>query len=189
MTYALLSMPAAEPLTLGDVKAHLRIDTTDEDGLLTGLIRVAREHLERATGLMLITQSFRLYLDSVSEDGIIRVLKGPLQRLDAIRIYDAAGFPVELDVSAIPFERGVVAGRILAGSGLITSRAIQGVEVDFTGGFGASGNEVPDSIRRALLLHVAAMFEYRGAVALADQPAVLPDGYERLLGPFQMRRL
>ena len=51
MTYALIHPPQAEPLTLADVKAHLRLDSGDEDTLLAALIRAAREHLERTTGL------------------------------------------------------------------------------------------------------------------------------------------
>ncbi len=33
MTYALIDPPAAEALTLGEVKAHLRLDGTQEDAL------------------------------------------------------------------------------------------------------------------------------------------------------------
>ncbi len=63
MTYASITSPAAEALTLADVKAHLRLEDGNEDPLLAALIATAREHLERSTGLCLITQTWRLYLD------------------------------------------------------------------------------------------------------------------------------
>jgi uncharacterized phiE125 gp8 family phage protein len=189
MTHILLSAPAVEPVTLADVKAHLRIGDAVEDAYLTGLIRVARDHLERATGLLPITQSWRLALDGVAPDGVIQILKGPVQRIDAIRAYDAQGKPQALPLTGLAFERDCVPARLSTPVGALAGLGVNGVEVDFTAGFGATGNEVPDSIRRALLLHVAQMFEYRGAVTLADQPAVLPDGYDRLLAPFARRGL
>lgn len=189
MTIVSLSGPAVEPLTLSEAKAHLRIADAVEDTYLAGLIRVAREHLERATGLVATNQSFRLHLDSVSEDGMIQILKGPVQTIDAIRVYDAAGQPKTVSLQGIVVERGSMPARLSTPPGLIAAQGVNGIDIDFTAGFGATGNEVPDTIRRALLLHVAQMFEYRGAVTVADQPAVLPDGYDRLLDPFRWRRL
>lgn len=48
---------------------------------------------------------------------------------------------------------------------------------------------MPDTLKRALLLHVAAMFELRGALALDEQPGAVPQGYDRLIAPHCMRRL
>ena len=68
-------------------------------------------------------------------------------------------------------------------------QAINGVEVDFTAGFGEAGEDVPDTLKRAMLTHVAAMYELRGVLAPADQPGAVPAGYDRLIAPFRMRRL
>lgn len=57
------SAPAVEPITLQDAKAHLRIDTPDEDTLLQSLILTSRLHIEVALGLALITQTWSCFFD------------------------------------------------------------------------------------------------------------------------------
>jgi uncharacterized phiE125 gp8 family phage protein len=50
MALRLTSAPAAEPLTVAEAKAHLRIDSANEDTLLASLILTSRLHLETALG-------------------------------------------------------------------------------------------------------------------------------------------
>lgn len=189
MTYIPTTPPLAEALTLADAKAHLRLDTDDEDDLLQGLIRVAREHLERTTGLCLLKQGWRLVLDSVSEDGVIQIAKGPVQSIETVTVYDAAGEAVPLALDGLLLDGGARPARLMLGVKPGAMRALNGIEIEFTAGFGESGAEVPDTLKRAMLMHVAQMFAFRGAVAVEDQPADVPAGYERLVAPFLMRRL
>lgn len=190
MTTSLLLAPALEPVTLAEAKAHLMLETSAEDGLVSSLITIAREHLERMTGLCLISQKHRLYLDDLPPEGPVSIPRGPLIRVDAIRIYDALGQAVALAVSGLVHDRGGPPARLfLPDTAFQPGRPINGIEVDFTAGFGDTAVDVPGTLKRAMLLHVGQMYLVRGAVALADQPAVLPDGYERLIAPFRLRRL
>jgi uncharacterized phiE125 gp8 family phage protein len=189
MTYALITPPLAEVLTLAETKAHLRLDTSDEDDLVATLIRVAREHLERTTGLCLMTQGWRFYLDSISEDGVIQIARGPVQSIESMTVYDGAG-----TASSVSLEGHVLDGqgrpaRLMLAQRAKPGRAVNGVEVDFTAGFGASATDVPDTLKRAMLTHVAQMFSCRGVVAADDQPALIPPGYDRLVAPFLLRGL
>jgi uncharacterized phiE125 gp8 family phage protein len=189
MTYASVTPPAAEPLALADIKAHLRIEADLEDELLASLARVAREHLERVTGLSLISQGWRLYLDGWPDSGVLEIARGPVLAVTAVRAFDGLGEESEV----------ALAGHVLDGVGRparlwlrqrpSAGQAINGIEVDFTAGFGESGAEVPDLLKRAMLLHAAHMYEFRGAVPIEMQPAGMPDGYDRLISPFLMRRL
>ncbi|MFN7104725.1 MAG: head-tail connector protein, partial [Pseudorhizobium sp.] len=84
MTYSQTTPPTAEPLTLVEVKAHLRLDGGEEDALLLSLITTAREHLERETGLVLAARDFRLCLDDWPEEGILTIARGPVQAVTAV---------------------------------------------------------------------------------------------------------
>ena len=63
MTAALITPPALEPVALADAKAHLRLDTDDDDELITAAIAAARVHVEAMTRRCLIEQGWRVYLD------------------------------------------------------------------------------------------------------------------------------
>ena len=181
--------PAVEPITLAEAKAHLRLETTDEDALLAALIRAARLHLESQTGLCLISRPLRLYLDDWPEGRMIQIARGPVQTIEIVTVYDAVGTPVHVDMSGYMLDGAAQPARLILPERPATARALNGIEIDFTAGFGESGADVPDTLKRALLLHVAAMFELRGVLALDDQPGAVPQGYERLIAPHCRRRL
>ena len=168
MTYALIHPPQAEPLTLAEVKAHLRLDSGEEDLLLAALIRTAREHLERTTGLCLLSQTWRLYLDRWPQTGVILLGKTPVQTIETILVFDGAARPARLWLRDPPSP----------------GRVMNGIEIDFIAGYGEAGTDMPDTLKRAMLSHVAQMFAFRGAVTPENQPAAVPAGYERLVAPF-----
>ena len=189
MTIAELLPPAVEPVTLAEAKAHLRLDAADEDALVLALIRAAREYLEAATGLCLIARPLRLYLDDWPETRVIGIARGPVQTIETVTVYDLAGLPVEADLAGYVLDGAARPARLVLPQRPETARAVNGIEIDFTAGFGESGADVPDGLKRALLLHVAAMFELRGMLAPADQPGTVPAGYDRLVAPYRLRRL
>ncbi|MDX3928867.1 MAG: head-tail connector protein [Shinella sp.] len=189
MTIAELTPPLAEPITLAQARAHLRLDHGEEDALLEALVRAAREHLEAETGLVLISRTFRLYLDAWPRTRVIQIARGPVQSIESVTVYDALGMPLEVDAAGFVLDGTARPARLYLPEWPGPGRALNGIEIDFSAGFGEAGTDVPDTLKRAMLTHVAAMFELRGTVAAGDQPALVPAGYERLIAPFRMRRL
>jgi uncharacterized phiE125 gp8 family phage protein len=189
MTYVLIQPPSAEPLTLADLKAHIRVENDAEDTVLAGLIRVAREHLERVTGLALISQGWRLYLDCWPVNGPQKISRGPVLAVDAVRAFDELGEESEVALAGHVLDGARRPARLWLRERPAARQAMNGIEVDFTAGFGESGADVPDTLKRAMLVHAAHCYEFRGAVPADMQPASVPEGYDRLVAPFQMRRL
>lgn len=185
MTIVVTDPAVGEALTLAEAKAHLRLDTDAEDALIESLIRVAREYLEAECGLSLLSQGFRLYLDGWPTGHAVLIRKHPVRTLEAVTLYGEDGLPEPVDLATVRLETAGRPARLHLGR----IAAPNGVEVDFTAGFGEAGADVPDMLKRAMLVHIARMFEIRGAVSLAAQPAVVPEGYERLVAPWRRRAL
>jgi hypothetical protein len=59
-TLECIAKPTTEPLSLGYVKAELRIDDSDGDFGLLSKIKAAREEAEKVTGRALISQTWKL---------------------------------------------------------------------------------------------------------------------------------
>ncbi len=69
------------------------------------------------------------------------------------------------------------------------SAAQNGLEIDLVVGFGDLGVDVPDTLKRAILLLVAHWYEFRGAVPPSQQPVSLPPGFDRLVAAYRGVRL
>lgn len=192
MSLVITSPPSVEPLSLSDVKAHLRIDGTADDILLGSLILTSRLHIEAALGLALITQGQKWTIDRWPEEGrVVALPVRPVQSISSISIIDAMGAPLvvvpetyELDGAAIP-ARIIRKGAVWPGAG----QDFLGIEVDLVAGFGNAASDVPEPIRQALLLLVAHWFENRDPVEIGSTRASVPDAVSDLLQPFRQVRL
>lgn len=189
MTLFMTEPPAGQPITLADAKTFMRIESSDEDDLIGDLIAAAIDHIEAETGLALLTQGWRLCRDAWPADRIVRLHRTPVQQIDSVTVYDADGVASDLDVSGAVLDAHARPARFHIDAVATPGQAINGIEIDFTAGFGDTAAEVPEALRRALLVHVAHMYEFRGAVPAASQPASIPAGYTRLIAPYGRRAL
>jgi uncharacterized phiE125 gp8 family phage protein len=183
----LLVPPAAEPITLAEAKAYLRVEHGDDDTVIAALIAAARSHVEAATRRALITQSWRLVLHRWPVGGRIPVTPVPLQQLLAARIHRADGTSQAIDAAAFTLDRAA-APAILGfapGSMPAPGRDLAGIEIDVEVGYGGAGTDVPEPLRQAMRLLIAHWYENRGLVA-GDAGAVLPAGVAALLAPYRV---
>lgn len=192
MSAALLAPPALEPVSLTEAKAHLRLppETSPEDDLLAALVSAARLHVERATKLVLITQSWRLYLDAWPTDGVLALRLNPVLSVDAITVYGADGAPELLPTGAYSVDTASRPGRVAVAPGtLAPGRTLNGIEVDLTAGFGPSGVTVPQPLRLAILMLATRWYEGRDGRFSDSVPGDIADAFEALIAPYRVVRL
>jgi uncharacterized phiE125 gp8 family phage protein len=192
MSTVLLSAPTVEPITLSEAKAHLRVDASSEDTLIQSLILASRLHIEAALDIALITQTWRLRLDRWPRARSLNLPLSPVRSLTAVRVFDVdddsetvANTAFILDGTANP------ARLVLSGSSSlpVPGRAANGIEIDFVAGYGDAPEDVPQSIRQAVLLLIAHWYENREPVEIGATATVIPGAVSELLSPYRRRRL
>ena len=182
MSLQLLTPPAAEPVSLAEAKAHLKIDTADEDALIASLVTAARARAEWHTGRAFVTQSWCLWLDAWPRDGIAALPLPPVQAVS------------EAAFTAIDGIRSVIAPAAyrldVASNSLVLSdphpparlRSVSAVEIRFTAGYG-DAQAVPAPVKQAILQIVASLYIHRG------DDAVVPTDAAALLAPYRVFKL
>lgn len=180
--------PAGEPVTLDEVKTHLRIDdqSGDERWLLSA-IRTAREDVESFTGRALITQTLELTLDRWPAGETLALPRPPLQSVASIQYTDRQGVEATLATESylVDTRQAVVwlrYGYSWPGASL---REAAGVVVRYTAGYGAA-EAVPARLRHAILMLVGHLYENREATSQAGALTATPMGVERLLWPYRV---
>jgi uncharacterized phiE125 gp8 family phage protein len=186
MPAILLVPPAAEPLTVPEAKAFLRVEHDDDGVLIASLIAAARNHIEAQTRRALLTQTWRLVRDAWPADGRLAPRIGPLQALIAARVFDAAGHAHALDIESFVLDiaAGVIASPCWALP--VPGREVAGIELDLSCGYGALASDVPEPLRHAIRLLVAHWYENRGVAALGASVAMLPGSVAALIAPYRI---
>jgi len=189
MTLFRTAGPDAEPVSVADAKAHLRIDHDSEDELIAGLIRAAREEVEQTTGIAMLEQGWRLAVDAVPESGVLLLRRRPVREVASVTLYGSEGEASLVDPGDYQLDTLSRPARLHFAGRPAGLRAMNGVEVDFTAGFGEAATDVPDLLKRAVLTLVAHWYEFRASFGAEEQPVSHPDGYRRLLSAYLPRRL
>jgi uncharacterized phiE125 gp8 family phage protein len=183
MSIVLTTPPATEPVTLAEAKAHLKVDTTDDDVLIGTLISAARAKAEWNTGRALITQGWTFALDAWPEDGVFEIPLPPLQSVMSVTAYALDDTATVLDPTTYQVDTVSSPARLALkanASPPVNLRALNAVEIMFTAGYGDAENDVPPLIREAILEIVADMYVNRGDVG------EIPLAAMALLAPYRV---
>ena len=204
MPYKLITGPAAEPISLAEAKAHLRVDISDDDTLITALIVAARQYAETECQRVFVTQTWKLVLDAFPGPALqgipfgqpwtlpgfaIVVDRPPVQTIDSIQYLDMSGTLQTMPVSDYTAELTNAPARITPKFGKIwpiTMPQIGAVTVNFTAGYGNAA-AVPEGIKAWMKIRIGTMYENREEVALMSRGKIEPLPYvDRLLDGFRV---
>jgi len=192
MSLIVKTAPLKEPISMLEAHEHLRIDIDDDDGLIMGYIKAAREYCEGFQNRTFINTVYELWLDSFpcAEDERfyyrkeIELPRPPLVSVTSVEYYDTANVKYTMTASdyfaAVKSEPAVVSLAYGKTWPSITLRPKEAVCVTYTAGYGTAVAAVPQRVRQAMLLIIGHLYEHREAVT--DKPLTdVPLAVESLL--------
>jgi len=191
MPTRLVTPPTLKPISVADLKAHLRIDSADEDGYLASLIDVATQHVEERAWRALLTQTREIALDAWPGEREIELPFAPIQSVTSVKYTTAQGDEVTFAPGNYIVNTVREPGKLVLRSGagwpggeLEASAAIR---VQYVCGWAAAEN-IPPNLIHAVRLMCGHLYENREVVVVGTTVAQIPSGIDALIDPFRLLR-
>lgn len=178
--YEIITPPAILPVDIEDLKAHARIDYSDNQQpylnmLLASVVQTAQE----ITNNVFISTKYKTYRDYFDE--IIELRKAPNATLTAFKYYNTSNVLTDVDSNiyyTITREKSysivLVKNNYWYPDSNVRDQE-HSIILEFTAGFGATKDNVPADLRLAMLQHATHLYQNRGDVSLgADERHGIP---------------
>lgn len=181
--------PALSPVTVAEAKITLRVEHEDDDGLIETLIGVATGYLDGYAGILgrcLISQTWRADFSAFPGCQWIKLPLLPASSVTHVKYIDGDGSLQTLTsgwYSLVTTAHGAHVYLDDDYSWPTTNETPSAVQVTAVYGYGSAASDVPASLRYAIHLHVAHLYDGR-AGKIDDMPA-----YSALVAPYKTRRL
>ena len=163
METVLKTGPVVEPISLDEVKRHVRIciDDSDQDDYLQDLIVVAREQVEVITWRKLGSQTWYGYLDDWPSTSYIELPFGSLISVTAIKYTDVDGDESTWSSAEYIVGTDYQKGRVTLADGYTWPSDVlypsNAVEIEFVCGLVT----IPSQVKHAMKMIISELFENR----------------------------
>jgi uncharacterized phiE125 gp8 family phage protein len=176
-----------ELVSITELKTQLRIDASDEDAYLPGLITAAREYCENFTGRTIGTKTLEGILDDFPCEGIY-LFDSPVQSITSIKYIDSDGTENTWNSIYYVSNLDIIPERIYPAYGqswpAYTPYPTGSVRITYQAGHTSSN--LPEAIKQAILLVAGDLYENREATS-EKRAYELPFSVRALLMPYKIR--
>lgn len=160
MTYRLITPPAALAVSMEAAKLSLRIDGADLDASIELWIKGIAAEAEHQIGRALISQDWRLTLDSFPD--AIALANPPIVSVASVKFYDTDNVLQTLDPADYFLDAATEPGYIVPAVGKTwpaTYDKANAVTVDYTCGYGATEASIPEGVKLYILARLGQQFD------------------------------
>jgi len=178
---------STEPITLDEAKTHLRVDSAEDNALISRLITTARLFVEKWTHRKLMTTVMEKIYDVPSDS--FSLPYPPLQEVVKIEVIDDAGVKTEVSSSIYDIDLSVdTPGRVKLKSGCVwpDHRDFASFIVTFKAGYGEAAADVPEILKQALFVLIGHLYENRGDEGTVKARVQAFDEAKILLAPYKV---
>ena len=192
MSYEIQTAATAQSVTMEEVRAQLRIDPdmSEEDPLLSHLIKAAEEYVLDLTNRVGLVRTFNLNLHGFP-NGPIRVYRTPLIAVSQITYTDTDGASQTWAASGYQVDTSAVPGMILPAYNQVYPVArsvLNTIQVRFTAGY-ATAITIPKSYIQLILALVGHWYENREPVLIGTIQQPLPFYLHAMINQYRYREL
>lgn len=181
----LIAEPAAEPLSLEEVRQHLRIPEEEDDGLLLAYLMAARRYFEDHDNRRLCTQTWELRLQHFPASGIIEIPLRPLQVINSVKYINASGVETTVADTEYQVDADSFMPRLAPAPGKLWPLPLFGIfnpiSINFDVGYDDVEGGIPQHLKQALLLLIGHFYENREDTTVTVLTSI-PKGYDALIG-------
>lgn len=148
-----------EPVTVSEMEAQLRVSAGIDTALINSNIKAARMMVEEDTDRSLITQTWRVTLDTWPSCEVIFLPRGPVQSVTSLKYIDTNGEEQTLNVSNYKvFKKGDIARITPENSWPSIKDQKEAIEVVYVTGYGLEAT-VPAWAKEAIKAKATELYE------------------------------
>ncbi|MBW1612412.1 MAG: phage head-tail connector protein [Deltaproteobacteria bacterium] len=182
--YVLKTAATSEPVTLAEVKSHMKVYINDDDEYISSLITAAREKYEADTLRQIMEATWQLYLDRFTSQ--VNIERCPVKSIESVK-YNDSGSQEQTMTKDTDYYSDVLSepGKVRFVNMPATDGRPNAICIEFKAGETNRAN-VAETDRHAIRLLAAHWYELRQPVITGMTLASVPITYDTLV---ELRRI